>query len=367
MKEISIKEIIGLFLSRSIHDLKSENEVPKINFIFTEDTYNLFKDIKEKQQQRRGFFIPDINDEDIELVKRQDEDTLTLEVKDGYHFFKLLQEITNESIELDACYNYLSNPSNTAMRIMRYIWLRMGIEDINNVEQFLEKQLEFYKDRTLDTSNKIIDHFYDYNVEMKTKRNSTWDETTKSMIFTIKDKNKEKEYELPRILYDIDKDNNCYIYAIQNIKDASKDKSIERKLYKINKNIDNPNIHPNKIYALIYFINELKKNDISKIIVPSIQILNYRYHEILGEKAKEELERIENVLKRYPNDFDYLLKKENIIAWYNRVYNKQDKISYLKTEELLNLMYRITLHDSSIEITNEVNIQGDSLKIKIKK
>ena len=223
MKEISIKEIIGLFLSRSIHDLKSENEVPKINFIFTEDTYNLFKDIKEKQQQRRGFFIPDINDEDIELVKRQDEDTLTLEVKDGYHFFKLLQEITNESIELDACYNYLSNPSNTAMRIMRYIWLRMGIEDINNVEQFLEKQLEFYKDRTLDTSNKIIDHFYDYNVEMKTKRNSTWDETTKSMIFTIKDKNKEKEYELPRILYDIDKDNNCYIYAIQNIKDASKD------------------------------------------------------------------------------------------------------------------------------------------------
>ena len=43
------------------------------------------------------------------------------------------------------------------MRIMRYIWLRMGIEDINNVEDFLKKQLDFYKDITLDSSNKKVD------------------------------------------------------------------------------------------------------------------------------------------------------------------------------------------------------------------
>ena len=98
-----------------------------------------------------------------------------------------------------------------------------------------------------------------------------------------------------------------------------------------------------------------------------MQILDYDYHLILGEKAKKELERIEKFLEQNPDDFDYLIKYNNAKNWYNRVYNNQDKISYLKTEELLNLMYRITLHDSSIEITNEINIQGDSLNIKKKK
>ena len=64
--------------------------------------------------------------------------------------------------------------------------------------------------------------------------------------------------------------------------------------------------------------------------------------------------------------FVFKKKYERIKKWYNRVYNKEDLISYLKTEELFNLMYRITMYNPNIEIMNEVIIQGDCLKMRIK-
>ena len=78
--------------------------------------------------------------------------------------------------------------------------------------------------------------------------NRLWDESTRSMHFTIKDA--DKRYALPRVLYDIDNNGVCYVYAIQKSKSEGADKSIERKLYKINKGIESPNVHPSKVYAL---------------------------------------------------------------------------------------------------------------------
>ena len=54
-----------------------------------------------------------------------------------------------------------------------------------------------------------------------------------------------------------------------------------------------------------------------------------------------------------------------IKEWYNKLHEKQDLISYLKTEELYNLIYRITEQDPSIEIMNDVGIQGDSINLKL--
>ena len=59
-------------------------------------------------------------------------------------------------------------------------------------------------------------------------------------------------------------------------------------------------------------------------------------------------------------------KYEFAKKWYDTTYEKQDKISYLKTEELMNLAYRILEHDQSVEIVNDINVQGDYLGIKIK-
>jgi len=198
---------------------------------------------------------------------------------------------------------------------------------------------------------------------MKSEVNPTWDETTRSMIFTIEKNN--YTYELPHILYDIDDKGVCYIYAVQSSK-KKRDKTIERELYKLNKNIENPNVHPSKVCAMLLFINELKKKGILKVRIPSMQVLSYRYHELLSEKAKKDLEKAKTEFERFPND-DYVQENyEFAKQWFDATHEKQDKISYLKTVELMNLAYRILEHDQSIEIINEVNVQGDCLDIKIR-
>lgn len=365
MKKIEFREIVELFLNTSIHEIKSESEVPNINFKFEEDAFLLFKDIIENPFITEGYWKPNAHQKDIDfLLSRSNDDCPTIHVKNSIKFFQYLVDITNELILFKEFYGKSSSTRNLAMQIMRRIWLRAGVDDIQNIELFLAKQLEFVKDRTFDTlSNKRICSFDNYDIFMQTKINDTWDETTRRMIFTIS--GQDQIYELPHILYDIDNNGICYIYGVQSSK-ADKNKTIERKLYSLNKNIDNPNVHPSKVYALLLFIEQLKTKNISKIIVPGMQVLSYRYHELLSEIVEKDLKEAEKQAKRFPDD-DYSKENlETIKKWFNSVYNKQDKISYLKTEELINLIYRITEHTPDIEITNEINIQGDNLQIKIR-
>ncbi|MBQ8891992.1 MAG: hypothetical protein IJ068_03915 [Bacilli bacterium] len=364
MERIQFREIVELFLNTTIYQIKSQTEVPNINFKFEEDAILLFKNIIEKPFIKYGSWTPNARQEDINFVFSHNDDCPTIYVKDSIKFFKYLEDITNELIILRESYGIKTSSRNLAMQIMRRIWLRMGITDIQNIDFFLDNQLQFVKNRTFDIHHlEKIGSFNEYDIFMNTIINNTWDETTRSMVFIINGNN--KTYELPHILYDIDNNGTCYIYGVQSFK-ARKDKTIERNLYKLNKNIENPNVHPSKLYALMLFTAQLKNKGISKIIVPSMQILSYRYHELLSEKAKKDLNEIKKQTEEFPDD-DYFQKKfQSIKEWYDKVYNKQDKISYLKTEELINLVYRIIEHNKDLEITNEINIQGDSLNIKIK-
>ena len=53
--------------------------------------------------------------------------------------------------------------------------------------------------------------------------------------------------------------------------------------------------------------------------------------------------------------------------WYNNIVDKQDLISKNKTENLINLFYRMTEHITDLEIRNDINVQGDYLDIRIGK
>ena len=365
MEQIQFREIVELFLCVSIYELKSESEVPNINLQFGPDGYALFKSLKEKPFVKEGYWTPDATEENINFVLEHsnDEDCLTVHVHDSFKFFELLMKITNSLLRLYNYYEISGHPRNMAMNVMRRIWLRMGPTDVENVEQFLQKQLEFANNMTLDSrKEKFITEYFDYDVCMKTILNRTFDETTRSMIFTIDDS--EEEYELPNILYDIDDSNTCYIYGVQN-KAEKKSKKIERKLYKLNKGIENPNVHPAKVYALILFIEQLKEKGITKVVVPGLQVLSYRYHEILSEQVAKDLWLITERLVDCPSSNIIRERYNSTKEWYDKLHDKQDFISFLKTEELYNLVYRLASQDPTIEITNEVGIQGDSINLKI--
>lgn len=365
MEEIDFRELIELFLNTSIHEIKSEYETPNVNFQFGQDGLALFKGIVDNPFGKEGSWTPNAKEEDITfLLTHNEESAPTIFIDDSLAFFQNLTDIVNEYIELYYQYYEKKSARALALQILRRIWLRMGIEDISNVNEFLNKQLEFIRNRTFDThTTEKIGLLEEYEVSMKVDVNPTWDETTRSMTFTIYGDH--SEYELPRILFDIDNHQTCYIYGVQSTK-RQKDKTIERKLYAINKNIENPNVYPSKVYALLYFIQQLKKKGITKVKIPSMQVLSYRYHELLSKQAKQDLEQMQKRLAEHPKDKIVQWKYNQAKQWYDRVHNKQDVISYLKTEELMNLIYRILEHDTSIQILNDINIQGDYLDIRIK-
>ena len=344
MDNIELMEIVELFLIKTIHELKEEIEAPNLNFHFDEDGLRLFKHVVYDPFEKEGCWTPNVKKSDIKfLIDRSNDDALTIKIENSLQFFKYLMNITNSLKVLYKENNNDIDSRNIAISLMRYIWLRMGIEDVENIDMFLEKQLQFVNNKT-----------FDYKEEKVNRR----------MVFTIK--NNEEEYLLPYVLYDIDDNNNCYIYGIQN-KDGNKSKAIERKLYKLNKGIENPDVHPSKVYALILFMDELKKKGITNIIVPCMQVLSYRYHEILSRNVENSFKALESAIKEYPNFNDYKNVYSEVKSWYDKVHNKEDKISYLKTEELINLMYRITEHRDDIRIINEVNVDSDSINLRLGK
>ena len=352
-------EVVAVFLNFTIHQIKNEEEVPNINFVFKEKDYEIFNNAIK----RNLLYIPGVSKKDIDyLRKHSNDDCLSINVKDGKLFFNNLTELVNKTIDLFKEYGDYFMLLESVEYLMRRIWLRMGINDVENVEQFLEKQVEFTSNRTLDNQSlKTIKRTDNYEIKMKTILNELWDETTRRMVFTITDGKNNQD--LPTVLYDIDNEGTCYIYGVQNDK-GEKNKKIGRSLYKLNKGIENPNVHPGKVYSLLLFIEQLKEKNIKNIIVPSLQVLSYPYHEIISEGTKETYERIKKEYEKDPSNYNknrYLGYQD----WYNHVYNKQDKVSYLKTEELINLFYRILEHDSDLEILNEVGIQGDSILLKI--
>ena len=346
MKKILLEDVINILFKYTIYDLKEEIETPNINFRFKEKLDDLF------------------DQKDLDYLINNSE-CLYVVINDKLTFFKYLTNIINETVNLFNEYEQNVDVEETARYLLRRIWLRMGINDFIDINKFLDNQLKFIKNRMLDTpEEKRLYTTKEFEIFQKTKVNDLWDETTRRMIFTIK--NNDELYELPHILYDIDDNNTCYIYGVQSSQNE-KNKHIERKLYKLNKGIDNPNVHPSKVCSLLIFINLLKNNSISNIIIPSLQVLSYHYHELLSIESKKYYEEIIRQYNDNPSDIYLKNRLEYLKNWYLHVYQKEDKISYLKTEELIYLMYRLLEHDSDIAIVNEINLQGDYLNLKIKK
>ncbi len=123
---------------------------------------------------------------------------------------------------------------------------------------------------------------------------------------------------------------------------------------------------------MLLFINLLKEHNITKIKVPILQVLSYRYHELLSEREKENFPKkwnsdaLEDLKYLSESRKKYRLKEyKHSLKWYNHIVDKQDVISKLKTENLINLFYRMTNHIPDLKIRNDIDIQGDYLDISI--
>ena len=408
---VSFKQVVDAFMGEIEPSIK-QNEWVDINFVFTDDGYAMMEEIANDNEYRSHHLRQDVLDyiralseverevevldsntikKAIELRNSFDdeanvklgespdvndtiEESINIEVEDAEKFFTYLRDFVNATLDLYRDYGDTNLKTWAIMQdLLANVWLRMGINDVENPMMFLKNQVEFTKNRKLDTMNPTkISNYGEYDVYMYTKPNKYYDETSRTMFFklTKRDKNTGRileEYTLPKVLYDVDDSGTCYICGVQNVKDKIdvNEKKIKRELYKLNKGVENPDVHPSKVLSLMLFINHIKSNGITNVVVPSTQVLSYAYHEVLSRTAEEELQEAEKKFDMYSETEMANKNLKDAKVNYERFYNKQDTISYLKTEELFNLVYRIVEHTPGVEITNEMNQQGDSINIRL--
>lgn len=364
-RKVTFKETIELFIINTIYDIKNETEIPRINFVFKEEAYKLFYDIMNDPFVLNKGWTPNIKKENIEFLKNNiDYNYPTIFIKDHIKFFSYLTDITNSSIKIHKEYNIDNNSRNHLLNILKRIWLRMSPNDFNNIENFLHQQLIFTQTDIFnnykfhDKTEHIITKYKDFKVSITNSLNKTWDESTKCISFKILKEN--NSHSLPNIYYDI-KNDTCYIYAIQNNRNAKKIPTINKEIYKEYRG----NSQPNKVYALKLFIKLLKDNNIKRIKVPTLQVLNYDYHKLLSIQEKETFKKL---WPEYSLDDLQLVKdneKDRDLIWFRNVINKEDTISKIKTEDLIKLIYRIVEEDNDLYLTNDIDID-DTLDIKIK-
>ena len=383
---VTFEEVIELFVNTTVYSIQREEEIPKFNIVFGKDAFLLFEELLKNPFKKEGFYTPNIRIEDIENLRisnQSDYSCPTIFIKNHENFFKLLTDIINEQVDLNSIYHEDSSARRIALLLMRRIWLRMGENDFENVEHFLQKQLDFLKNREFDDSpyqEKYLKNYMGHDITYGIEKCETWCETSRRMHFRIYDSN--KYHDLPNIYYDIREEDNqkvCYIYAVQMPQQRTRIKSIERKLYKLNEGILSSKVHPNFVMAMNLFCEMLESKNITHIKVPLSQVLDYRYHVLLSKKVKQDFERKWNneelaymeELKMMNNEYSLqeysklIWKYEIDKIWYDRVVDKADFIQKAKTEGLVNLcLHMESMNKIKICQSNEKEILDIDIRLE---
>lgn len=354
------------FITETMYKIYFSDILPNFRFEFMEDeAIKFIEKILEQQVQKYSFWQEKAN-LIIQKVKNKsniNEIEPLMIVSDYKKFFELLRQYYEEHIELYFQRTKMSGfPRYEKDNCFEQIWLRATPDDFNKPEVFLEKQVAMLKDKTFEKYNKetYLGKFKFLNDNIICVENGiarTWDENSREFKIKIYDKKfydntelfERPNYMLPVIRYGIYERNGkkiCSIGSIQNKNDDYKQnelkKKIDKKKYQINKDVPQDykiQVEPKNVLALSIFIDFLNSEEITEIEVPGMYVLDYEYHrksnKLLLEEFKKEWTKEE--IKNFPQRY------EESLYYFERMYNKQDLISEIKTERL-GLTFRRLLH-----------------------
>ena len=366
-KEIKILEFFCLQLLR---DYKNPTfNMPYLNFVFKEDDLENINNYLNNISISRDlvylalpfhldnrYIAANSITESMSILKNtyyeyyhnRDCDKVYIIIPDYQEFFSLLSDIASSFEDK----NYNNNFNTSAL--LRTIFLRMGVEDINNINLFLKRQLKFIKnDYLLSTNQKDFIKYHDLTVSYENHGNEAWFETNRHIRLFLKYRRTKQDnykyYSLPVIHYSLIKEDNeptCYIYGIQNLEYLNKDSVVKEAIQAERRSLRNKEVSSDFIIALRLFIHLLSTLEITRVKIPLLQVFNYEYHELLSKSYEKYAEEVPDC--------------------YSRYHDKQDIISKNKTERLINT-FKIVEDLGDIDIINEPFIEGDHLICKIKK
>ena len=360
------KNVLRYFIRRIVPRFDAYGyNVSYIKLVFKKEDIEKIKEIiLEEESINEGYYVLNKNLE--EYTERRDENTNYIVISDYIKFTELIY----------CMYEFLTdNEKHYQTTIDTYfltIWLRMGVNDLSNVEAFLKKQYYFLlNDYYMNKGYEFRGKKNGYDLCYETRPNASYFESNKHLTFYLNDEKHNKKYRFPSIHYAIineDGEMKCYFYGIQNLEDKPS-KDLKNMLRDELKDLRNGTITPIFILTLKYFIDLLKDIGITKIEMPLIQVFNYDLHDELDRTCTRSYEDYSEEEKKEYEKLDELnTDKMNFIhtkKMYHKFHGKADEISKNKTERLIDTILLMQEHFNNIEILNEPFLQGDSLIIKI--
>lgn len=358
-----MNSIQNIFLTKTIPDLKNpEFNMGYIKFVFDKETLNNLINHLDKEDLQLYYeglkSIEYLYKTRNEMIEGKDK--VFIQVHDSEKFFSLLQELID---------TYKKGSNHTLLdydNFIRSIWLRMGVNDINDVEGFLKKQLVFLKnDEILGGNYPTICELNDEEyLVYHVKNNKDWFETNQNIDFEIIKKTDDLfesiKYMFPSIQFGLAKENNCakcYIYGIQSIGE-SRSNEIKEKLQPIRSSLRNKSISADFIIGMSLFLDFLYDQSVRTIEIPTLQVFNYPYHEQISENTKK---KIEKAKEKQLNDNDYRCLK-NV---EKKFVDKENLISYNKTERFIELFNILMEMNPNIELVSEPLVNGENMIIHL--
>jgi hypothetical protein len=125
-RDVTFKETVELFLTTTIYDIVNETEIPRINFIFKNEAYDLFNHIKDNPLILDNSWKPNIKEKDIIFLKDSiNYDYPTIYIKDHIKFFTYLTFITNNTLKQYNKYNFDKISRQQLIYILKRIFLKI--------------------------------------------------------------------------------------------------------------------------------------------------------------------------------------------------------------------------------------------------
>lgn len=368
--EPTFENVTREFITETLYKIMFSERLPNFKFDFREkEAIDFIEEVLGGHIQKYDFYEEETEKiiETLRNISDINTDEPIMIIKDYRRFFQNLRQLYEKNIELFF--------SRTRMPVFNrgeknnffeQIWLRATPEDFNNPEEFLEKQIQMVSDTTFEKYNEetYLGHLDFLNNSILYVKNGiarTWDENFKEIELTIyagdsSDYKKEfsgMHYTLPVIRYGIYEKNGkkiCSVGSIQNKSEEHKksdmEKKFERKKYRANEGIpeeDTYKVEPKNLIALSIFVNMLNEAGITEFEIPSLYVLDYDYHIKRSKQLLLDFEKdwTEEKIKKFPDVY----KEQRY--YFERLYNKEDIISEIKTERLMLTFRRLLQHYTS--------------------
>jgi len=373
-KKPQMFKFLKYFISHTVNEINNEYNMSFIKFVFNAEDIDLisYKLDLDNDNIRRGINILKRNIR--EYNANRNEDINYIKVNDTYKFFSLLNRI----------YEQVKNEKKaSANDLIRSIWLRMGANDLEDVNGFLKQQLDFlYGDRLFNNTYQVFEKDNNYKLVYDDSENEDCFETNNHLELSYINRDykqglEKEKYSLPVVHYAISYESEgpvCYIYGIQSLDNQRKDDSVKDYIKEYKKPLRNSKVSPEFVFTLKKFIDIIESYGITTIKVPLLQVFNYQYHEYLSKAidrdyadyTEEEREKYEEMDKNgdlTSSVLCYLFTKKS----YGRFVDKEDIISKNKTERLMDTFMIMEEKYHNVEFLNEPFIEGDTLLVKVKK